>query len=657
MSLISGYWQTQGKRPTSKEENRILYAHPPEGDYCAVFETGSIVIVDIDDFNHHSGELDDPIRGNPRSEAVLQYLDKHGYKYNGIRTENGVHLEFAFPSKFNIDGNKNNWFSALGVKIEIKVTKPMELIRVNGIERKCFKGSIGSADIDELPPCLYPLQKSREKPFHMDFSTGSRNNSLSAYALHLPQCGIPAEEAVSIIRGINEFILDNPLPEDEIDLILREETVQKMQNNEIYQQERNLSHVEIGKSIIGTFNIVTFNGQMYRYKQGVYVPVDEGLIGSYIRRLHPIVKTSMKNETLDYIKDVTFREVLEEEKNLINIKNGLLEIKSDGSVQLLPHSKDVISFRQFNANYNPECESLVLHNTLNKFFDGNQELIDLFSEMMGYLMMNHSLYQKAFFFVGNPASGKSKVLDMIAAFCGKENVASLSLRDLDDRFRPANLFGKTVNINADLDKAKIQNTGNFKSLVTGDLILAEVKYGKPFSFANTCKLIYASNTYPDFSNDPEGVQRRLILFPCQHKFDRSDPDFNPHIDRDLQCPETLSALLNLSIRGYQKLIQNGGFSSNSATQSALEEFKCNQDSVYVWMKECDRDLEYLLVEPIKDGTNGSYMDYYAYCLSSGEVPKSQREFSKSICSEFGFATTAKRIKGTQSRAQFYIRKK
>ncbi len=648
-----------GKHPLEPENTRIYYDHQIKGD-CLLKLPEIYCRCDVDDLDHLTGFPVDFIRGKPRSEAILQYLNDMELRYVGVKTEHGVHIIMKLPQNFDIKNNKLNWFCALGVQVEIHVTKAHEPLVVNGVERKFIKGSIKDLEeenIDILPPALYPLQKSKDKPFYMDFAAGDRNNRLSAYALHLPNCGISTNDSVEIIKAMNKYILEAPLDDSEINLILREETIQKMQNNEIYQQERNLSHTSIGQEVIGTFNIVTFNGQMYRYKQGVYVPVDEGLIGSYIRRLHPTVKTSMKNETLDYIKDITFKEVLGEEKNLINVKNGLLEIKSDGSVQLLPHNKDVISFRQFNANYNPECESPVLHNTLNKFFDGNQELIDLFSEMMGYLMMNHSLYQKAFFFVGNPASGKSKVLDMIAAFCGKENVASLSLRDLDDRFRPANLFGKTVNINADLDKAKIQNTGNFKSLVTGDLILAEVKYGKPFSFANTCKLIYASNTYPDFSNDPEGVQRRLVLFPCQHKFDRSDPDFNPHIDRDLQSPETLSALLNLSIKGYQKLIQNGGFSSNSATQAALEEFKYNQDSVYVWMKECDRDLEYLLVEPIKDGTNGSYMDYYAYCLSSGEVAKSQREFSKSICSEFSFTTIARRIRGTQNRAQFFIRKK
>ena len=60
--MILGYWATRGKIPIGTEENRPLYSLPPDGDYCAVFETGSIVIVDVDDYNHQTGEIDEPVR-------------------------------------------------------------------------------------------------------------------------------------------------------------------------------------------------------------------------------------------------------------------------------------------------------------------------------------------------------------------------------------------------------------------------------------------------------------------------------------------------------------------------------------------------------------------------------------------------------------------
>lgn len=655
--MILGYWATRGKIPIGTEETRILYSTPPEGDYCAVFETGSVVIVDVDDYNHQTGEVDQPVRGKPRSEAVIEFLDSCGYRYNGIRTENGVHLEFRSPSEFEITANKNNWFCPLGIKIEVKVTKPVELVVVNGIKRQCFKGTIGDPAIDELPPALWPIQKSKDKPFCMDFSAGDRNNRLSAYALHLPKHGISAEETVRIIRGMNRYVLEDPLEDSEMDLILREETLQKIRSNEQFQQEKNLTQMQIGQEVIDQFGIVTVQGQMYRYRSGVYLPVEEDLIGSYIRKLHPTVKTSLKNESLDYIADVTFRESVQEESHLVNVRNGLLSVGADGTVILHPHSKEVISFRQFHAVYNPSIRSKVLENTLNKFFDQDQEQIQLFKQMLGYLLMNHTDFQKSFFFVGSPSSGKSKILNMITAFCGRENVSNLTLKELDDRFRAVGIVGKSANINADLENAKIVTSGNFKSFVTGDSVTLERKYGKPFSYGNTAKLIFASNQFPDFSKDPEGIHRRVIVFPCNHVFSKADPDFNPRIDYDLQSEETLSALLNMAIEGYTSLIAQNGFITTTATEQAAEEFRCDLNNVYRWVKETGKDAAELLQEPIKLDSSGLYMDYMAFCISAGEEAKSQREFSKSICQEFGFSTTTKRNRYTGKRCQYFTPKK
>ena len=653
-TLIKGYEERNGKIPPRK--NLPLLPEPPNGDHCGVFETGSVVIVDIDDYDHKTGEIEDPVRDHPRSEAVVQYLDSRKIRYNGIRTEHGVHLEFRYPSGYEISGNKNNWFCALGVKIEVKVTKPVELIVVNGVRRQCFKGSIGSPDIDELPPALYPLQKNRDKPFTMDFSAGDRNNQLSSYAFYLTQKGISAEDAADIIRGLNDYVLEDPLPDEEIDLILRAETLEKMAKNARIQKDKALSHADVGQEVIDHFGIVTVQDQIFRYEGGLFVETDENMIGSYIRRCHPAIKSSLKNEAIDFIKDMTYRQSMKEAPDLINVKNGFLKVGEDDAVDLIPHSKDLVSFRQFNAVYDPGAVSEVLNETLLKFFDGDQDQILLFKQMLGYLLCNHVEYQKCFFFIGSPSSGKSQILNMVTVFCGRENVSNLTLKEFDDRFRPASLVGKTVNINSDLENVRIPASGQFKSLVTGDAITIERKFGKPFSYANTAKLIFASNQYPDFSRDAEGVHRRLIIFPCNHTFKKTDPDYNPKIGHDLTTEECLSALLNMALEGFLSLKGNKGFMTTKATEEAANAFKCENNNVFAWLKESDHDAEYLLREPIRCSNAGSYMEYLAYCAGCGEEAKEQRDFTKTICSEFGFTTERKRVKGTAERSRFFVKK-
>lgn len=654
--MIIGYWKTSGKRPIEKEENRTLYSEPPSGDYCGVYEQNTIVRIDIDDYNHNTEELEEPLNGKPRSEAVISYLEEYGYKYNAIKTEHGVHITMLLPKSFPIESNKLNWYCAMGIKIEAHVTKVFEPIVVNGIKRNFIKGDLLNTDIDVLPCALYPIQKSKEKPFLMTFTSGDRNNSLSEYAFYLGNKGLSANEIQEVIKAVNKYVIEEPLSDAEINTILRPETMEKLKNLEISREEKNLSHVQIGQEIIEHFSILTTHNLMYQYKNGVYIPISSELIGKFVRKNHPAIKKSLKDEALSYVQDITFMESVEEDTKHVNVKNGLLLLNEQTKeVCLLPHTPEVKSFRQFNASYNPNEKSDVLENTLQKFFDNNEEQMLLFKQMLGYLLMNNTAYQKCFFFVGLPSSGKSKILNMIRSFCGgKAFVSSLSLKELDDKYRPAEIVGKTANINADLEKAKIFSTGNFKSLVTGDAITFERKYSKPFSYTNTAKLIFASNQNPDFSKDFEGIYRRVIIFLCNHVFKKTDADFNPNIDRELQSNECLSALLNMAIQGYFSLIENNGFSEGETSQNAVESFKIDNDTVLQWIKDCEITEDLLLREPIKNGFSGLYNDYKAFCITISAEPKQQKDFSRTICNEYGMETHTKRIQNI--RCQFFRKK-
>lgn len=236
MRLIKGYWKSHGKIPDGKEGNRILYTEPPDGDYVAVYQDGMIARIDIDDYSHKTGDIEEPIKGSPRSEAVMKYLDSYGYKYSAIRTEHGVHIIMLLPEDFNIPSNRLNWYCAFGIRIEVHVTKVFEPVVVNGIHRTFIKGGF-DADIDKLAPALFPLQKSKEKPFRMAFESGDRNNHFSEYAFHLANAGLKAEHIREVIESINSLVLEEPLSDEEIDTILRPETMEKL--TDIEEQQKN----------------------------------------------------------------------------------------------------------------------------------------------------------------------------------------------------------------------------------------------------------------------------------------------------------------------------------------------------------------------------------------------------------------------------------
>ena len=353
-------------------------------------------------------------------------------------TEHGKHFYFRVPPDYPHDANKVNWYTALGIKVEVKLgggtSKEHIPFKVGGVLRQWAVGSMENEDIDDLPAELWPLQKSKTKPFDFATLSDARNNGFSEYAFHLAWKGYTVEQIQSAIRGINDFVLDAALRCQEVDTILREETLDKLRNIINQKEEKNLSPVEVANELIDCYRLIYFNGTVYAYQGGVY---------------KPFAKIRFRQEVTEQLKGAAYIDQIEESP-LINVRNGLLEIADDGTVTLHPHSPEQISFRQFNAVYAPAATSPVLDKMLNDAFNDSSEQVELFSQIVGYLLMNHVRYQKCFFWIGFPSSGKSTISMMVRRFCGEENVSAIELEDLGKRFGLAGIVNKTLNIVPDI---------------------------------------------------------------------------------------------------------------------------------------------------------------------------------------------------------------
>lgn len=94
--MIDGICRANNKHPSEGEGYRE-YVGPDEkirgynGDLCARLKPGFLKL-DIDDFDHDTSELDEPIKGKPKSEAVLAWLDSKGIRYNLMITEHGKQI-------------------------------------------------------------------------------------------------------------------------------------------------------------------------------------------------------------------------------------------------------------------------------------------------------------------------------------------------------------------------------------------------------------------------------------------------------------------------------------------------------------------------------------------------------------------------------------
>ena len=649
------YIKFNGKHPEAEKDKRH-YSDNPRKNWNSYGASYSPVFfkLDIDDFKK-SGEIEEPIHGKPRSDAIVAILDFLKIRYNGIKTEHGKQLFFRVPDWME-QRNKINWYCPLGVKCEWKFPSRDDHIplKINGVEREFFKGSITNEDVDELPPFLYPLQGYKNKPFMLDFPEGGRTQKLGAYIFYLVKKGYTSDQAFQIVRLMNSYIFENPIPEKTLEAeILNESTLKKLQDQEKEKADKNLSHSDLAKEIIACFNLITVNGDFYNYENGVYKPFPNGKITHYLTEHYPKLNANFEREVIRHISGLTYTEPPKDD-GTVNVKNGVLSFSPDGTVVLLPHTMEHISFKQFNATYNPKAQSKLLDDTLLLWFNGSSKQIELFNQLLGYLLMNHVNYQKVFFFVGAPSTGKTTLLKLIICFCGNENVSAIQLEDMGKPFGLASIVNKIANVFSDIRKTKVLASETFKMLADGSPLQINRKFKGELTYCFTGKLLFGMNSYPDFSKDFDGIERRVVIFEFKHIFKKGDPQFNPVILESLTSDECMSALLNRAISGYKSLIDNKGFITTKESEQALADFVSDNDSVVKWLHEADIDEDYLLREPIRMDYKGLYPEYQVFCINAGEEAKAQKDFSRTICNMYDFKTRTKRING--QRPQIFERK-
>ena len=255
---------------------------------------------------------------------------------------------------------------------------------------------------------------------------------------------------------------------------------------------------------------------------------------------------------------------------------------------------------------------------------------------------------KAFILTGDKSNGKSTYLSMVQNLLGEENICALDLKELGDRFKTAEMFGKLANIGDDIGDEFIANPAVFKKLVTGDRVSAERKGQNPFEFNNYSKFLFSANQIPRIKDKTGAVQRRLVIIPFDANFSKDKAGFDPTIKHKLKSPETMEYLINLGLAGLKRILENRGFTDSDKVKKALDEYEEDNNPILGFFKECeDEDFH------IEDNTTDLvYSRYQEYCLANNLQAMSKTAFSRQIARNLHLHTEVRRI--GKKTARFYV---
>ncbi|MCG8254365.1 phage/plasmid primase, P4 family, partial [Clostridioides difficile] len=611
--IFKGYIITNNKKAAEKFKNvKKLKTYEqiknlPEFAGVLAEET---VLVDIDDFES--------------SEILYKIVQDLKLKCRVYKTTRGKHFLFKNTS---LEKNRTKCRLAIGLNSDIKLgcKNSYSILKFNNIEREIL---YDSKEIQEIPMYLTPIKNGID---FLSLGEGDgRNQALYNYILTLQSNDFTVEEIRETIRVINKYVLKTPLQDNELEVILRDESFQK---KIFFNSKGSFLFDEFAKYIKNNNHVIKINDQLHLYKDGIYVDGQARIEAEMINNISNLNKAK-RSEVLSYLNLLISENTSMSEANLIAFKNGIYNIVDDSFIEFSP---EFIITNKVNWNYNPGAYSKLVDKTMNKLSCGDFEIRMLLEEVVGYCFYRRNELRKAFILTGDKANGKSTYLDMIKTLLGDENTSALDLKELSDRFKTAELFGKLANIGDDIGDEFIANPAIFKKLVSGDRVNVERKGQNPFDFNNYSKFLFSANNIPRIKDKTGAVLDRLIIIPFNASFSVNDKDFDPYIKYKLREQEAIEYLINLGLEGLKRVLKNRKFTVPDKVKKEILEYEEVNNPILGFFKEVDK------IE--NESTKEIYRKYQEYCILNGLQPISNIEFSRQVVKKFGYEVKDKRIQG------------
>lgn len=616
--LFKGYVPTKNKKclQAFKGKPTKNYRQVKNLSEFAGILAEDIILIDIDDFE--------------QSEILMKIVEDQQLRCRVYETSRGKHFLFKNDG---VESNKIHTKLACGLEADIKLgsRNSYSILKYDGKEREILYDIFDDEEYETVPKWLTPIKTN------LDFLTmeagDGRNQNLFNYILTLQSNDFSVDEARKTIELINAFVLPDPLDENELQTILRDDAFKKP----IFFKGKQFLFDKFAVYLKNNNHIIRINNQLHIYRNGIYVEGQSEIEAAMIEHI-PNLTRAKRTEITSYLDILIRKNIKPNNANLIAFKNGIYDLDTE---EMREFSPDIIITNKIDYNYIPNAYNELADKTLDKLACGDKAVRALLEEAIGYCFYRRNELRKSFILTGDKKNGKSTYLAVLKELLGDENTASLDLNELGDRFSSSSLFGKLANIGDDIADDFISNPAIFKKIVSGDWIKGENKGQKEFFFKPYCKLLFSANNIPRIKDKSGAVLDRLVIVPFDAKFSKDDPDFDPYIKYKLIQEDSLEYLIQLGVKGLKRVLDNQAFTESEKVTASINEYKETNNPILLFFKED--------IKIINEPTSEVYKKYNEFCLANSFTPMSNIEFSKQVKKHYGLEIKTKSISGKKCR--------
>ena len=256
---------------------------------------------------------------------------------------------------------------------------------------------------------------------------------------------------------------------------------------------------------------------------------------------------------------------------VVNCRNYEVWILEDGTVEHRPHSADSNLTHCLPIDYSPGAKAPLWDQTILEIFalcEDAEGMKRHLEEVLGWILGPFRYLAYWFLLEGPGSDGKSSIGDLIQWLLGPSATCNERINAIaEDKFLAANLVGRKLVIDDDLESGSLLPDGFLKKISERKHMTGQHKHKAPFDFvAQVVPLLLCNNT-PSCSDLSWGLRRRAMIIPMHRRFYSSEARLKKDPDGGLADPKRFerikndegAGVLNQLLAGLKRVVDRGDF--------------------------------------------------------------------------------------------------
>ena len=388
-----------------------------------------------------------------------------------------------------------------------------------------------------------------------------------------------------------------------------------------------------------TFLTVEETGEIWFYENGVYTRGGEIVIAKEAEAMYGYKLTKGKlSEIIAHIMRRTYHKhkEVDEDINIINVKNGLYNIDMDC---LLPHSPKYLSVNQKPITYVKDAKPKRFWRYLREVLYPRD--IRTATSAMAYTFHRDYIVEVIIILHGLGANGKGVYTGILTALHGPRNVSNVPLSDmLKDTFALSDMEGKDLNIDNELGGQTVKETAVLKRLTGGSRqpIRIQRKNQRAYDTILYSKLFFSANKIPESADTSNAYNRRMIIIPFPNTFEKASED--KQLTAKLTTDEEISGIFNVLMVELRRITRTKEVYVNEKTiEEKRIKYERTVNPIGSFMQdaisEYSTESHYITKEDF-------YAGYEKYCKKHAIQPEKFDNFCRILKNRFQFDDREKR---------------